>query len=327
MYFSHKLIFDDGDQRVELIFLGHAHTAGDAVAWLPKHGILFTGDACVNGAFNYTGDSNTESWIAVLGAMQELNPKKVAPGHGELSDAQLLANQQRYFLELRTAVKKAIDNSRTIDQIKQEIEVPFYQEWTGVDVKTRGENIEHVYRELTAFVQPLQKNASFLKWQMLPGEDAYANIGPWEALGECDTDKRFNLLADLYLKTDSGVRRQIREYFSDREKELESMCLYVRRMSARIQSPNDVEWARKAIAIAAIEGGRADYRDTITSLALLRHRSNRAGLSIDSLFKQIQEPEFLAPENRPMFENARTLSSDEMEKIAVSSGPSDQKLD
>jgi cyclase len=61
LYFSHKLIFDDGHQRVELLFLGHAHTAGDAVAWLPKHGILFTGDACVNGAFNYTGDSDTES--------------------------------------------------------------------------------------------------------------------------------------------------------------------------------------------------------------------------------------------------------------------------
>jgi glyoxylase-like metal-dependent hydrolase (beta-lactamase superfamily II) len=53
LYFTHKLIFDDGEQRVELIFLGHGHTAGDAVAWLPKHKILFTGDACVNGRRQY----------------------------------------------------------------------------------------------------------------------------------------------------------------------------------------------------------------------------------------------------------------------------------
>ena len=321
MYFSHKLIFDDGDQRVELIFLGHAHTAGDAVAWLPKHGILFTGDACVNGAFNYTGDSNTESWIAVLGAMQELSPKKVAPGHGELSDAQLLAKQQRYFLDLRTELKKAIDNGRTLDQIKREIEVPFYLEWAGVDVKTRGENIEHVYRELTAALQPLQKNSSFRKWQNLPGEDAYASIRAWDALGECDADQRFSQLADLYLNSDSGIRRQIREYFSDRNKELDSMWLYVRRMGARICSPKDVEWVRRAIAIAAIEGGRADYRETIISLVLLRHGADRSGFSIDPLFKQIQEPEFLPPENRPMFENARTLSSDDIEKIAMAFGP------
>lgn len=55
VYFPKKMILEDAKQRVELIHFGHGHTAGDAVAWLPKHGILFTGDSCVNGAFNYTG--------------------------------------------------------------------------------------------------------------------------------------------------------------------------------------------------------------------------------------------------------------------------------
>lgn len=99
------------------------------------------------------------------------------------------------------------------------------------------------------------------------------------------------------------------------------MWLYVRRMSARIGSPKDIEWVRRALAIAAIEGGRADYRDTITSLVLLRYGADHSGFSIDPLFKQIQEPEFLAPENRPMFENARTLSGDDVEKIVMTYGP------
>ncbi len=149
-YFSHKLVFDDGDQRVELLFNGHAHTAGDAVAWLPKRGILFTGDACVNGAFNYTGDSNTASWIATLGAMEELNVKQVAPGHGELAGKELLANQKRYFVELRSEVRKLIDAGKSLEQIKAQINIPFYLEWAGVEAKTRTENIEHVYGELSA---------------------------------------------------------------------------------------------------------------------------------------------------------------------------------
>ena len=53
---------------------------GDAVAWLPRYGILFTGDAVVNGAFNYTGDSDTASWINVLNELDELPIKKIAPG-------------------------------------------------------------------------------------------------------------------------------------------------------------------------------------------------------------------------------------------------------
>ena len=56
-------MLDDGKQRVEFLFMGHAHTAGDAVAWLPKHGILCTGDACVNGAYNFMGHSDSGSWV------------------------------------------------------------------------------------------------------------------------------------------------------------------------------------------------------------------------------------------------------------------------
>jgi glyoxylase-like metal-dependent hydrolase (beta-lactamase superfamily II) len=150
LYFPEKLVLDDGTQRVELIHFGHGHTLGDAVAWLPEHGILFTGDACVNGAFNYMGDGDTASWIACLGAMQELPVKQVAPGHGELAGAELLETQKRYFVELRSEVQKLIDAGRTLDQIKQELDLPWYQQWAGKDVKDNTENIETVYKELTA---------------------------------------------------------------------------------------------------------------------------------------------------------------------------------
>lgn len=149
LYFPKKLVLDDGTMRVELIHFGHAHTAGDAIAWLPKHGIAFTGDAIVNGAFNYTGDSNTESWIGVLTEVEKLPIKKLAPGHGEPSDKSLIKTQKRYFVELREIIQNAIDAGRTLDQIKESIDLPFYEKWTGVSVKERVENIEHVYGELT----------------------------------------------------------------------------------------------------------------------------------------------------------------------------------
>lgn len=148
LYFPKHLVFDDGEQRVELLHLGHAHTMGDAVAWLPKHGILFTGDACVNGAFNYTGDSNTESWIGVLTALEDFDVKVLAPGHGERAGRELLATQKRYFVELRATIKQMIDDGKTLDQIKESIDLSFYEEWTGVSVRTRVENIEHVFGEL-----------------------------------------------------------------------------------------------------------------------------------------------------------------------------------
>lgn len=149
LYFSQKLVIEDETQRVELLFFGHGHTPGDAVAWLPQHGILFTGDACVNGAFNYTGESDTASWISVLNQLEELPIKHLCPGHGELSDKGLLAQQRRYFVELRETIGRLIADGKKLNAILEEIDLPFYKEWAGVEVKTRDENIRHVYMELS----------------------------------------------------------------------------------------------------------------------------------------------------------------------------------
>ncbi|MBS0263842.1 MAG: MBL fold metallo-hydrolase [Planctomycetes bacterium] len=148
LYFPKKMVIEDAKQRVELIHFAHGHTKGDAVAWLPKHGILFTGDSCLNGPFNYTGDGNTESWIGALTEMRKLPVKTLCPGHGEVSDITLIDKQRRYFVELREYIANAIAKGTSLADIKKSIDFPWYKEWTGVAVSTRVENIEFVYREL-----------------------------------------------------------------------------------------------------------------------------------------------------------------------------------
>ena len=77
-----------------------------------------------------------------MNALEELPVKTIAPGHGE-------AAGKEYFVELRGSIKQMIDQGKTLDEIKQAIDFPFFLEWTGVDVKERTENIEHVYGELS----------------------------------------------------------------------------------------------------------------------------------------------------------------------------------
>jgi cyclase len=148
LYFPKKLVIEDSKQRVELIHIAHGHTKGDAIAWLPRHGILFTGDSCLNGAFNYTGDGNTESWIGALTEMRKLPIKTICPGHGEISDITLIDRQRRYFVELRQYIGEAIAGGKSLDEIKKSIDFPWYKEWTTVPVSKNVENIEHVYKEL-----------------------------------------------------------------------------------------------------------------------------------------------------------------------------------
>src|SRR5947199_2084178 len=102
--FSKDLIFDDGKHRVELMYLGVSHTHGDAVAWLPKERVLFTGDMCVNGPYNYVRDGDVGKWITTLDAAKELGERTVCPGHGPRSTAGVLEDQQTLFAALREQV-------------------------------------------------------------------------------------------------------------------------------------------------------------------------------------------------------------------------------
>jgi cyclase len=100
------MIFDDGTHRVELRYFGVGHTQGDGFAWLPNERILFTGDAAVNGPYNFLGDGNSAAWIETLAAARKLGASIVAPGHGPVGDGGVLEAQRQFFVALRAEVAK-----------------------------------------------------------------------------------------------------------------------------------------------------------------------------------------------------------------------------
>jgi glyoxylase-like metal-dependent hydrolase (beta-lactamase superfamily II) len=126
--FPRELFFDDGKHRVELIHLGVAHTHGDAFAWLPKESILFSGDACVNGPYNYVADGNVEQWVKTLDTARKLGAQIVCPGHGPRGTVDLLGDQQAYFQALRDQIGKLVgakkspgDIQKAVEQIRAEL--------------------------------------------------------------------------------------------------------------------------------------------------------------------------------------------------------------
>src|SRR6185295_10914154 len=146
--FTDKFILDDGNRRAEVYYFGHAHTTGCIFVYLPKEKMVFTGDACVNGPFNYMGDSDTASWIDVLGQVQSLEPDVVVPAHGPVSKRDLLQTQKQYFIELRAQIAGMVRDGRTLDEVKAAADVPMWKQWTGEKAMS-VENVSHVYRELT----------------------------------------------------------------------------------------------------------------------------------------------------------------------------------
>jgi glyoxylase-like metal-dependent hydrolase (beta-lactamase superfamily II) len=157
--FSKDLIFDDGKHRVELMHLGVAHTHGDAVAWLPNERIVFTGDVCVNGPYNYVGDGDVGKWVATLDAVKKLGAKIVCTGHGPRSVATVLDDQQAFFKALREQVG-ALMADRAPEEAKARIEsiratlkgnaqIARYVGERGTDEDSFSSQVGKVYEELT----------------------------------------------------------------------------------------------------------------------------------------------------------------------------------
>jgi cyclase len=153
--FPRELYFDDGKHRVELHHLGIAHTHGDAVAWLPKERILFTGDTCVNGPYNYVGDGDVEKWIATLDAAKKLGAQVTCPGHGPRGLASVLDDQQLFFKQLRASVgalvqtqKSAREIHDSVPRIREELSAQA-QIARFVDRDALSAQVEKVYSEMT----------------------------------------------------------------------------------------------------------------------------------------------------------------------------------
>ena len=122
LVFTRDLAFEDRGHRVELHHFGIAHTRGDGFAWLPKERILFTGDACVNGPYNYMGDGDSNEWVKTLEAAKALKPLKVCPGHGLLGGPEVLEHQIEFINTLRDEVKRRISDGKKPAEIRSAIQ-------------------------------------------------------------------------------------------------------------------------------------------------------------------------------------------------------------
>ena len=71
-----------GDREIRLLYLGHGHTGGDVVVYLPKERVLCSGDLLVNGVANLI-DGYVNEWPDALEKLKAIDFVDVIPGHGE----------------------------------------------------------------------------------------------------------------------------------------------------------------------------------------------------------------------------------------------------
>jgi glyoxylase-like metal-dependent hydrolase (beta-lactamase superfamily II) len=90
--FDRRLTLYLGKRRVDLHFLGRAHTAGDIVAHVPDANVMFTGDIVEYHSACYCGDAHFTDWPATLEAIRAFEPSAIAPGRGDALVGEKMVN-------------------------------------------------------------------------------------------------------------------------------------------------------------------------------------------------------------------------------------------
>jgi glyoxylase-like metal-dependent hydrolase (beta-lactamase superfamily II) len=133
--FEDKFVLADTDAPVEIHFFGRANTAGDAIAWLPKQNVVFTGDVVV-APIPYGFNAYPGEWIGVLNKILALKPAVLVPGHGNpMRDAGYAQRLVEMLETVRSQVARlAEDKSVTNDNVGKQLDLDAARKaWTGDD--------------------------------------------------------------------------------------------------------------------------------------------------------------------------------------------------
>lgn len=144
--FSDRLELWAGDTRVELIFVGPAHTTNDIVAWLPDQRVLFTGDVVFNGGMPFALAGSIWGWLDAVDVIRRLAPATIVPGHGPVCGPAVLDDIEAYLRLVLDAAKRGFDAGAAPLEVARGLDLGRFGDW--LDGERLAANIHRAYSEL-----------------------------------------------------------------------------------------------------------------------------------------------------------------------------------
>jgi glyoxylase-like metal-dependent hydrolase (beta-lactamase superfamily II) len=132
--FDHEAKLDLGGVTVRLLWYGPAHTRGDTFVFVDQDRVLFTGDAVINRFFPIfpDADASGKNWLMILDRLDELQPSKIVPGHGEVGEASLIGVERTYLKAVQSRVAELKEQGKSADETEKLLAVEFrakYPNW------------------------------------------------------------------------------------------------------------------------------------------------------------------------------------------------------
>ena len=151
--FEHDVTVHLNGEDIRALHFPAGHTDGDAVIFFPKNNVVHMGDDFVRYGFPFIDVASGGSVQGMIDAMEKASAQlpadvKVIPGHGALSNLDDVREFVKMLKETSAAVQKALNEHKTLEQMKQEKILEPWKKWSGGFIDS-DKFIETLYNSLT----------------------------------------------------------------------------------------------------------------------------------------------------------------------------------
>jgi len=160
--FDHDVTVHLNGEDIRALYFPAGHTDGDSIIFFPKSNVVHMGDDFVTYGFPFIDVDAGGSINGMIDGVEKVISQvpadvKIIPGHGPISSVDDVKAYLGMLKATRDAVQKAIQEGKTLDQMKQAKLLEPWKKYSG-DFINADAFLETLYNSLTG-----QKNGKFIK--------------------------------------------------------------------------------------------------------------------------------------------------------------------
>ena len=144
--FEDRLNLYVDDLKLELIFMGPAHTTNDAIVWIPERKLLFSGDLIFNQGTPFVVMGSVAGSLSALERLRDLRPETIVPGHGPVCGPELFDDTAAYLRFVQETARKGHDAGLSPLEIAREVDLGPFSHWH--DAERLVGNLHRAFSEI-----------------------------------------------------------------------------------------------------------------------------------------------------------------------------------
>ena len=140
--------FTPGGERMELIYMGHGHSPGDLVIYLPERKLLYAGDLVFSGMHGRCKTCDFGGILPILDRLMDFPCDTVVPGHGSPVvgvGTEGIAIYRDYLVTLQERIAELVTSGVSMEDAKTKFDDWKYFNWGRPQLVHTA--IEHAYKD------------------------------------------------------------------------------------------------------------------------------------------------------------------------------------